>query len=132
MVDMARMADVAQRLLRDNGRLVTFIKLDRTPADAAKPWNGPSDPRATPADTADMWAAPLHPESLVNLGFTGRNQDLVKEAEMLFIVGPGSTSTKDISGWDEVLDEGVRYGVILTEKLRPATVNVLFFVWAKR
>lgn len=131
MVDQPAVALVAERLLKQDGRLVRFIKFDRTAADANKPWDGAADPRATPADTADMYAAPLHPESLVNLGFTGRNNDLIKQAELLYIVAPGA-STKDLTGFDEVLDESVRYGILMSEKLRPGTVNLLYFVWVKR
>lgn len=37
-VNYANLASLAERLIRENGRLVTFRKLSRTPEDSNKPW----------------------------------------------------------------------------------------------
>lgn len=40
--DYSELATVAQELLRDFGKPVTLTKKNRSAADAAKPWRGPS------------------------------------------------------------------------------------------
>ncbi len=42
MVNFANLASMAERLVRENGRDVSFLKTSTTAADLAKPWRGPA------------------------------------------------------------------------------------------
>lgn len=52
-MDYAKLAQTAKRLIEKNGAPMTFSKLGRTPADAAKPWRGPVAAASDPAEPTD-------------------------------------------------------------------------------
>ncbi len=42
MVDYNRLAQTAARLVKNNGRSITFVKLNEAPVNASRPWKGPA------------------------------------------------------------------------------------------
>lgn len=54
MPNYIELATKAQDIITRFGRAITLEKIDRTPADAAKPWRGPTDPEASPTATLSL------------------------------------------------------------------------------
>lgn len=111
-------AQKAQTLVAAKGRTVTFVKLDRTQDDPAKPWRGTSDPRTTPAATADVPAVIVPPRGVTFLGLSQTSTELLKRAEQIIIAAPGPNSTDELETFDEVIDGSKTWKIISTEVLR--------------
>lgn len=129
MADLVKLIATAQRLIKANGRAVTFIRHDETLADAAKPWDGPTDARTTPAETQALDAVFVPPASAVRLGLSTEQSDLIIRSEQIMIVSPG---TVDLSRFQEVLDDDIYWKINMVEVLKPGPTVLLGFVGVKR
>ena len=129
MADLVKLVATAQRLIKANGRAVTFIRHDETLADTAKPWDGPTNARTTPDESEAMDAVFVPPASAVRLGLTTEQSDLIIRSEQIMIVSPG---TVDLSRFQEVLDDGIYWKINMVELLKPGTTVLLGFVGIKR
>jgi len=117
-------AATAKRLVEKFGRAVTVYKRSRTPADAGKPWQGPTD---TPADFATFIAV------FVPAAGGGLGKILVDKAAELdvtitqeVILSPESDLTFDLNDADSILDGGRAYKVHVREELKPGDLSLLF------
>jgi hypothetical protein len=132
-IDYVAIANSTKALIDSIGRTVTLVKHDRTPADAAKPWNGPADPRLTPAASVDVKAVFVEPRATDKLGVSIKDNDLFKGATEIALVGPGSSETNDFGTFDELReDDGQYYRITGIEKLRPAGTTLLYFIGVAR
>lgn len=129
MVELSPLIAVAQRLITENGRSVTFIRQDQTLADAAQPWLGPADPRTTPDVTLVVDAVFVEPSSGVKLGLGTEQSDLIMNSDQIMILAAGDV---DLTQFQEVLDEGIYWKITVIETLRPGATTVLSFVGVKR
>lgn len=132
MVDYVAIAGIAKTLIDANGRTVTILRFDRTLADTAKPWRGPSDPRATPDATATLVAVFVEPSSAVQLGISSPDSDLIKGSEQIMIVAPGAAFSEDLATFNEVVDGTINYRITTTETLKPGDITLLYFIGVKR
>ena len=66
MVDLAPLITTAQRLIKDNGRAVTFISFAETVQDPDQPWLGPRDPRAAASSFSADFSTDFETGILVN------------------------------------------------------------------
>jgi hypothetical protein len=121
----------AKRLVRKNGRQVTLCKLDAVSADAQKPWLGAADPAAT-ASTTSLYAVAVPPSSAIALGLSAKQADLMKSVEQILICEPGETDPENIETYNTVLDNSVEYKITFVEKLKPATLTLLYFIGVSR
>lgn len=129
MADLTKLVATAQRLIKANGRSVTFIRHDQTLGDVAKPWQGPTDARAKPNDTSVQNAVFLEPSSAPKLGISTEQSDLVMNSEQIMMVSPG---TVDLTAFQEVLDGTTYWKITTIEVLRPGAVTLLAYVGVKR
>lgn len=132
MVDYSQLATTAKRLVDANGRSVTFVKMDRTPADASKPWRGAAAPTSSPAATLAAIGVFVEPSSASRLGISSEESDLVKRSTKIMIVALGSGSSEDLKDYDQVLDEGNYWKITAVEQLKPGDTSLLFFVGVAR
>ena len=130
MVDFTEIITVAQELITENGRSITLVAFNSTPQDPARPWLGPTDPRAKPDSTLTLDAVFVHPSSATALGLSQSGFDLLKTAEQIAIASPGATA--DLSVFQEVIDGTTRWKIEKIETLRPGREVVLAFIAVKR
>lgn len=130
MVDFVRLAATADRLTRANGRAFTMIRQSKTDADSNKPWGA-----VTGAETTlDLNGVFVPPNTVRQFGLTALGQgtqivDLVNKSEQIIITYPGEN---DLRQYQEVLDGGVRWGIVGLQVLRPATTYMLAFIGVRR
>lgn len=128
----AAQADSAAAKIQAKGRQVTFIKVATTPSDTSAPWRGSDDPRTVPADSEQLFAV-FVPVAGSALGLRYTSEELVKRAEQVALVAPGSSFTKDLEDFDEILDsDGSRWRIEFVETLKPADVAVMHSVGVRR
>ena len=127
--DYGPIVTVAQDLIKDFGREVTFINQNETPADATKPWQGPTAARTAPKSTLKAEAVFVQPDSASKLGRTSISEDLIKRSDQIMIVPAGTT---DLIDFQEVLDGTVYWKIVGIETLRPADTTILYFVGVAR
>lgn len=131
MVDYTRLAATSERLIRKNGREITFRKPSLTPVDATKPWNGPNPASFTQITLPAVFVPPntVRQFGLTALGTGHEVVDLFSYIHKLFILFPGEN---DITEYPIIIDEGLQFNVVAYQLLRPANNNLLAFVGARR
>lgn len=133
MADFVKLANTAQRLVAKNGRPVTIRRLSQAPADVNKPWKGPTNPQNNYDAQVTTPAVFVPPASLVQLGKSTIDEDMLKRVDQVAIVAPGPTETADLSTFNEILDENnTVYKVEFTETLRPASTTLVYFMGVSR
>lgn len=132
-IDYVQLADVAKKLVAENGRDVTFVRFDQVKADPNKPWRGPTDPRATPDATATVRGVFVPITEGEALGLRSMDRDLMKRTSELLLVAPGGTTPPfDLATANEIVDGGVNKRITFVETLRPNVVTLLYFVGVAR
>jgi hypothetical protein len=123
------LAAKATTLVANAGRAITFVRLEETPTDSAKPWRGATDSRSPPDATQPANGVAVEPSSVVALGIATVDTDFIKRAEQIFIVTPAAD---DLDTYDELIDGATRWRINEVQKLRPADVTLLYFVSVRR
>jgi len=117
-------------LMTEFGRSITLRRTDRTPADAAQPWKGPSDPGTSVDVVLDAVFVP--PNTVRQFGLTALGEgtevvDLLRFSEQIVIVAQDI----DLRDYDQVIDT-VPYRIIGYQVLRPGDVYMLGFLGVRR
>lgn len=127
MVDFARLAQTAQRLIEANGRSVMLRKRDRTPADPAEPWRGP-DTTPTPPD-GDVQTAIVAFVPPSGTGF-GRNRiidgTLADSFDQIGLLAADSVPGIDIEDFSTVEDGTKAWKIENVKTLRPADQTIIY------
>lgn len=132
MVDYVKLAIVAERLVRENGRLVTFVRKSPIQLDPAKPWKG-SDPLEDEV-TLQLSAVFVPPNTVRQFGLSALGEgsefrDLIAFSEQIAIVFPGNN---DLRQYPTIRDNGVNWNMIGLQLLQPAQTKLLAFVGTRR
>lgn len=139
MVDYTKLAATAKRLIEANGRTVTLSKLNRDPADAAKPWRGPT----TPPDedegglSFDVLAA-FVPASGSGMGkmLFDSEESLAKRADQVALVATNSVTAAgftaaDLEECDVVTDGSTVWKIVQIAHLQPSITSLIFALAVK-
>jgi hypothetical protein len=120
--------ELAEELIPENGREVTFIQLST--ASGGFPGEGPGDPRNPPARAVTVVGCFVEPDSLQRLGLTTKIEQLLQTSDRICLI-PG---TENLRGYDEVIDsdDGRYYKIQGMEELKPGTRSLLYFVGVER
>ncbi len=126
-IDQSKFADLASRLIGENGRSVTFVKFSRTPESAGEPWKGP-DPTANTEVT--LTAVFVEPGSIEDLGFTATDEagTLVRAGVKFALVSAKDAAANELETFDEVHDGAQVWKIMEVGKLQPGTVEILYQV----
>ncbi len=130
MVDLAPILVIARKLIKENGREVTFLAHNTILADNTQPWEGPADARLSPSKTAKMDAVFFSPVSLAELGHTVISADLVSRSEQIMMVAP--VALVNLKDFQEVLDEGIYWKITGMEIFKPGKIVALAYVGVAR
>lgn len=130
MVDYAKLAKTAKRLITANGRSIDFIRKNQTPTDPNKPWKGDTLGE-TSVTLQGVFVPPsaLRQLTLPSLGEGTQFKDLVAFSEQIIIVFPEDQELKD---FEAVSEDGVRWGITAVQTLKPARIALLGFVGVRR
>ena len=133
-MDFTKVAATAERLIAANGREVTIIKFDTSSADPTKPWKGATDPRTNLDGEVTTDACFVQPSSMVSLGMSTSDSDLVKRSTKIMLVAPGTnTITDDLAKFNEVIDfDNTRWKITAVETLQPAEDVLLYYIGVAR
>lgn len=131
MVDYNRLAQTAARLIKNNGRSITFIKLNETPADSNRPWKGPASGGEVTLALNGVFVPPniVRQFGLMALGEGTEFSDLVTFSEQIIITAQGENNLRE---YTSVLDNGDRWGIIGLQVLKPGLKTILAFVGVRR
>lgn len=130
-VDYVTLATTARRLVNANGKPAVFNQFEATPSNASRPWRGNDTPRNPPSGVVNGDAVSVPPSSATQLGIATEDDDFVKRADAILIAVTDEGS-EDIDNFDEVVLEGVSWAINGVQKLRPATVTLVYFVSVRR
>ena len=131
MVNYARLATTAARLVKNNGRSITFVKISEVPADEDKPWNGPEEDTEETLLLDGVFVPPntVRQFGLTALGEGTELEDLVSFSEQVIITVQGENDLRD---YTSVIDRGERWGIVGLQVLRPGDTTLLAFVGVRR
>ncbi len=127
-------ATKAYNIILAKGRMVDFVKLDRTVDDSAKPWRGTADADATPEAQVSYPVVAVPPTGVVSLGLSMASAELLKRSEQILIAATGPTSTDDLEEFDEVWDDdGTTWKIVDAQVLRHDDgPRILYYVGVRR
>lgn len=129
--DYSEIVTLAQELIDENGRLVTFNRFKQEPADVAKPWRGPGSPTTVPDATDEVRAVFVGVgRSTPEFGLEFVSEALLKRAEECCLVGP--TVGFDLQTADELVDGTVHWKIEFVSVLTPGDTVLLYAVGLKR
>lgn len=125
MVNYVRAAATAKRLIEANGRDVTLVRKNQTPADAAKPWRQPASAVDVTVGTVKGVFYPIE-EKLPD-------GSLVRKAEEKLMIAHDSLDpSQNLEDIDHVLDGMKKYKVIEACPLGPGDVRIAYEFLVKR
>ena len=134
MVDYVSLANTAKALIDDAGRSIIVRKIDRSVADADKPWEGPTSTIIGGTEhTVTGVFVPL--SSATKLGLSIDAVSLVKRVDQVVMFSPGNDTlliAENFEKYDEIVDDTEVWKIVMVEKLRPATVTLIYFFGVRR
>jgi hypothetical protein len=118
--DYAGLALMAQQLIADAGREVTFALKSRTPADTNKPWRG-GDPVAATEFSGI-------PAAIVPIEFVDQEKQVLKRqaAATLYVSALEFPDSLDVKQLDTVDDGLWTWRVISARPIMPGAVPVIY------
>jgi len=125
--DFTEFVELARELIAENGRSVTFQKLDASAADPAKPWKG----AGAPTVEAEVTTTAVFLPDGSGMGKLIEDNDLFKKAEQVLLVAPPA-SGEVLGDFHVVLDGGSRWKVDVAKELRPGPITVLYAMGVSR
>lgn len=127
MVDFNALANTAQRLISQNGRIVTFRKLGTAAGDPEMPWRGPEDARVPVAQSLPVPMAFVSPAGGGGqLGLSMELDGLVRRSQQTGFVAGTDVNPID---FDEVVDtDGSVWKIESVARLQPAGQVLLYAV----
>lgn len=131
MVDFLALITVAQRLISENGRAISLLGFNETPADVNRPYEGPSDTTDTPSNQLDLNAVFVLPgQAGLGLGLDSVVQDLLKRSEQVAMVSPGATA--DLKIYQQITDGSDQWTINEVHELKPGNELVLGFLGVRQ
>lgn len=132
MVDYVKLAGVAERLVRQNGREITFVRRPIAPVDPLRPWRGPDN--TLDDETFVTRGVFVPPNTVRQFGLSALGEgtefiDLIAFSEQIAIVFPG---TEDLRQYKTIRDNGINWNMVGLQLLQPAEVKLLAFVGTRR
>lgn len=132
MVDYVKLSAAALRLIQTNGRVITLVQENKTPADPTQPWKGPT-PGTETTDTISAVFVP--PNTVRQFGLTSLGKgtefiDMMDRSEQIAIVNPEARELTTFSHIEEA--DKTRWGIIGLQLLKPADVQLLAFIGVRR
>lgn len=139
MVDFARAAATAKRLVEANGRTVDLFKVNRTPDNPAEPWRGvsgaPTVPEGGVIASVIMAFVPASGSGFGKL-VTDAGGSLGVAFEQVGLLAtdslPAGVTPSDVEQADSVRDGVDLWKIVTRGHLRPAATSVLFVLGLKR
>lgn len=130
MVDYVKLAATAERLVRENGRPISFVRKAGGPIDPSRPWKGSVDSE----ETLELSGVFVTPNQVRIFGLSALGEgtefiDMVSFSEQIIITCPGEN---DLRLYQTVRDGTINWNVTAYQFLRPATLNILAFVGTRR
>jgi hypothetical protein len=126
-MDYSKAVGLCQKLINASGRLITIERLSGTAQDSTKPWKGAGTP--TVEKSIKQKGTFLIHEGRRDLGFLGLDEELLKRVEQIVLVAPG---TVDLTDYNAILDNTVRYSIEWLRILKPGSVTCLYVFGVKR
>jgi hypothetical protein len=134
-VNYTNAAATASRLIEENGRAITLVKLNQTPTDVDKPWRGTTDARNVPELSLAAFGVFVSPSG-GGLGFIAEDSEMVRLSEQIVLVAAASLSGYKVEDFNEIIDPedniNTRWRITKVEMLKPGPVRILYAIGVKR
>lgn len=122
-LNFTRLAQVADRLIGENGRTVTLVKLDRDAEASSSPWRGP-DP-ATPVEELTVTAVLV---DAADFGFvsTDLGNTIDRSSRKIALVAALDVPNTNLEEFDLMRDGDDVWKIVTVRELQPGTTTVLY------
>ena len=135
-VDQLRMAQVALKLIKAEGRAVRLLKIDRTPADPNKPWRGSGANANTFTAATAAFMDPVSEKALGRSDTRGPEDSVVRGFQIAFLAAAENPGI-DYTLYDRLLDDGLFgiplvYTMVAINLLAPGGVPLLWEIEVSR
>jgi hypothetical protein len=121
-IDYESLAEVAERLVTENGRSLTLIKTSSVPTDSAKPWLGTST-----SATETPCTGVVIPESTRRV-----SGDSTRRRRARAYIAADDVDAADVRAYNFVEDGSERWRIDEVSRVMPATRRILFVIELSR
>ena len=121
-MDQNRAAEVAQRLIRQNGRQVDLVRAPTAPADPSAPWDGPtpgSEQRLT------VWAV------VTDYKNNAVDGEEIMRGDRMLIIPALEMNGEDPNTYESVVDGSDRWNTMRVETIKPGSVPIVYKMQAR-
>jgi hypothetical protein len=119
MVNYVKSAALAKRLIEANGRDVVLHRKTRTPEVSGEPWRGPNPATSSVVGTVKAVFYPIEDRD--------EAQTLNRRGmEKMMIAHDSLDPAQDLSDIDHVVDGGVIYKVVQSNRIGPGSIIVAY------
>ena len=118
MVDFAKSAKTAKRIIDKNGRSVEFIKNSSTPVDSDKPWGETDENRVSFTTKA----------AFIDYDVYEVDGDRIRHGDKKMLVNAIDNGTNDVVNFDVVLDGIYEWRIKNVNAVQPGDIVVMYEV----
>lgn len=125
MADFDKLAEVGQRLIGENSRLVNLVKHNRDSIGL----------RHRQRDAVNDVTIPNINATFVGYKTRQIDGDVIRNGDKLILISPNdipSGVTDDIEDFNEIIDGNIGWNIIKVDIVQPAAVPVLYKIQARR
>lgn len=133
MVDFNNLRNVAERLVRENGRDVQFIKTEETPASTTQPWRGPGEASSGAAAietslTVRAAIIPFNAEDVDGRQIRRTDKQAIVSSKALdrAAQAAGVSTPVPLEDYDRVIDRGQELKIVDVQVYDPQVTGVAF------
>ncbi len=124
--EAAEIIAFVKEIIGEEGRTMTLVKFDQTPANPATPHRvGKGDPFADPETTLELKCVFVPLSSLQDLGMGKVKMNLYSKADVVGLIEP--SSEEDLSLYNGMIDGASRYLISTMDRLKPGDYT---FLWS--
>lgn len=124
-IDFNKSAALAERLIGENGRAVTLVKISRAAADVDKPWQGPAPATETEVEVTAVFVTPSNSVAGVPSAGAGTfGKLLTKDASMVALVAASSIAGHVAEEFEKVIDGDTTWRISQVNTLQPGGVRI--------
>ena len=124
MVDFVRLANTAKRLIDENGRSITINQKSSVSIDTNRPWGRAVTTNIDTLTTIALEASAMGSRAGGRKSFI--TEELLRQDQKSFLVNAVDAGIKDLTVFDEIVDNEENYVVERVDIFQPGTVILLY------
>ena len=131
MVDYAKFRSLAERLIEENGRVLSLVRRDQgNPTDPAKPWRGSTE--AATITVAVLGVVIDFEKEDFDGSLVRRGDKRILISDKSVIDEGGSAANLQIEDYDHILDGTTRWKILGVSLIEPGDTRIMYDIQVRQ